>query len=130
MRRVFDRNAPVLLSKNTHPHTSADQASPPWVLFWFSPFLRYTDSVAKWCTVTVADGEGKRYSLDIQADSSFDAAHLYLTHVKANPACGFPIPTTETLFEVVIDGRVHRVQGLRLKGWIEKKRHEFGGPRG
>ena len=86
--------------------------------------------MAKWCTVTVTDGEGRRYSLDIQADSSFDAAHLYLTHVKANPACGFPIPTTETLFEVVIDGRVHRVQGLRLKGWIEKKRHEFGGPRG
>ena len=93
-----------------------------------SPFIRYTDSVANWCTVTVSDGEGKRYSLDIQADSSFDAAHLYLTHVKANPACGFPIPTTETLFEVVIDGRVHRVQGLRLKGWIEKKRHEFRGP--
>jgi hypothetical protein len=129
MRRVSDRNEPVSPLASTHPHTSGDHSSVPSARCC-SPFLRYIGPVPKWCTVTVTDGEGKRYSLDIQADSSFDAAHLYLTHVKANPACGFPIPTTETLFEVVIDGRVHRVQGLRLKGWIEKKRHEFGGPRG
>src|ERR1022692_3458493 len=61
-----------------------------------SPFVRYAISMGKWCTVTMTDGEGKRYSLDVNADSSYDAAHLYLTHVRGNPACGFPIPTTST----------------------------------
>src|SRR5580658_2035399 len=69
-----------------------------------SPYLRYAVSMGKWCTVTVTDGEGKRYSLDVNADSSYDAAHLYLTHVRGHPSCGFPIPTTLTLFEVVRGG--------------------------
>ena len=70
----------------------------------YSPFVRYSIAMGKWCTVTVMDGEGKRYSLDVNADSSYDAAHLYLTHVRGNPSSGFPIPTTSTLFEVVTDG--------------------------
>jgi hypothetical protein len=86
--------------------------------------------MGKWCTVTVTDGDGKRYSLDVNADSSYDAAHLYLTHVRANPGCGFPIPTTSTLFEVVTGGRVLRVPGQRLRKWIETRQHEWKGPRG
>jgi len=86
--------------------------------------------MGKWCTVTVADGEGKRYSLDVNADSSYDAAHLYLTHVRGHPSCGFPIPTTATLFEVVTAGRIHHVDGARLKKWIENRRSEWKGPRG
>jgi hypothetical protein len=62
--------------------------------------------VRKWCTVTILDGEGKRYSLDVQAESSFDAAHLFVTHVLSQTSCGYPIPTTGTLFEVALDGRV------------------------
>ena len=80
--------------------------------------------------MTVTDGEGKRYSLDVNADSSYDAAHLYLTHVRGNPGCGFPIPTTSTEFEVVTGGRIHHVQGARLKKWIENRRQEWKGPRG
>ena len=64
--------------------------------------------MGKWCTVTVTDGEGKRYSLDVNADSSYDAAHLYLTHVRGHPGCGLPIPTTSMQFEVVTDGRIQR----------------------
>jgi hypothetical protein len=41
-----------------------------------SLFLRYDIGAAKWCTVTTLDGDGKRYSLDVLAESSFDAAHL------------------------------------------------------
>jgi hypothetical protein len=70
--------------------------------------------------VTVTDGGGQRYSLDVQADSSYDAAHLYLTHV----------PTTSTVFEVAVDGRILPVSGERLKKWIEKRRSEWTGPRG
>jgi hypothetical protein len=95
-----------------------------------SPFLRYDISVGKWCTVTVTDGGGKRYSLDVNADSSYDAAHLYLTHVRGNPGCGLPIPTTSTLFEVVTQGSIHRVPGARLKKWIENRRQEWKAPRG
>ena len=50
---------------------------------------------------------GRRYSLDVNADNSYGAAHLYLTHVKGHPGCGMPIPTTETTFEVVTEGRIH-----------------------
>lgn len=82
--------------------------------------------------MTVTDGEGRRYSLDVSADSSFDAdaAHLYLTHVRAHPGCGFPIPTTSTTFEVVTAGRILNVHGSRLKKWIENRRQEWKGPRG
>ena len=95
-----------------------------------SPFFRYTGKVPKWCTVTVTDSEGKRYSLDVLAASSYDAAHLYLTHVQAQPRCGFPIPTTSTTFQVVADGKILHVPGARLRVWIEKKRRELKGPNG
>jgi hypothetical protein len=86
--------------------------------------------VAKWCSVTTTDGDGKRYSLDVQAESSYDAAHLYLCHVKNIPGCEFPIPTTSTTFEVVARGKILRVSGARLRKWIEKRREEWKGPRG
>ena len=86
--------------------------------------------MGKWCTVTVTDSEGKRYSLDVNATSSYDAAHLYLSHVAGQPACGFPIQTSETIFEVVADGKIHRVEGTRLKRWIENRREQWTGPRG
>ena len=80
--------------------------------------------------MTVTDGEGRRYSLDVSADSSYDAAHLYLTHVKGHPGCGMPIPTTATAFEVITEGRIHQVSGARLRTWIERRRAEWKGPRG
>jgi len=78
----------------------------------------------------VTDGGGQRYSLDVNADSSYDAAHLYLTHVLSHAGCGFPIPTTSTSFEVVTEGRILHVTGARLKKWIENRRTEWKGPRG
>jgi hypothetical protein len=66
----------------------------------------------------------------VNADSPFDAAHLYLTHVCGHPGCGMPIPTSNTTFEVVTEGRLHQVFGIRLKSWIEKRRSEGKGPRG
>ena len=64
-----------------------------------SPFFRYAIDMGKWCTVTVTDGGGQRHSLDVNADSSYDAALLYLTHVRGNPGCGLPFPTSSTPFE-------------------------------
>jgi hypothetical protein len=120
----------------THPYGEQQYTRPPEAhRAGFPPhshslFLRYHIGVAKWCTVTTLDGDGKRYSLDVLAESSFDAAHLYLTHVKSNTACGFPIPTTSTVFEVVAAGSVLHVSGARLKKWIEYRREEWKGPRG
>ena len=50
--------------------------------------------------------------------------------MKGDPASGFPVPTTSTVFEVVTDGRILRVDGQRLKNWIETRRNEWKGPRG
>jgi hypothetical protein len=86
--------------------------------------------MGKWCRVTITDGEGKRYSLDVKADSSYDAAHLFVTHVRNSPCCSFPIPTTSTQFDVVTEGRIHSVPGARLKKSIENRRSEWKGPRG
>src|SRR5690242_6871904 len=56
--------------------------------------------MSQWATVTVTDKTGRRYSLDVNATSSYDAAHLYLTHVVRHPGCGLPKPTVATTFEI------------------------------
>jgi hypothetical protein len=79
-----------------------------------SSFLRQrviVISVAKWCTVTVTDPDGRRHSLDVQATSSYDAAHLYVVEAKKERAVGLPKPTLATMFEVVADGKVYCVKG-------------------
>ena len=84
----------------------------------------------RWCTVTVVDAERRRHSLDLQAASSFDAAHIYLTHAKAHPERGLPVPTLATIFEVIFEGKVYRVEGKALQRWILKQRGALNGPRG
>ena len=41
-----------------------------------------------------------------------------------------PIPTKDTVFEVIAAGQILRVEGLRLRKWIEQRRSERKGPRG
>jgi len=84
----------------------------------------------KWCTVTVTDDHGRRHSLDLQAASTFDAAHIYLCHLKEHPEKGLPRPTLNTVFEVVIDAKVYLVEGRALQQWIVKRRSELNGPKG
>jgi hypothetical protein len=67
----------------------------------------------RWCTVTVTDAEGRRHSVDVQATSSFDAAHLYVVEAKKERAVGLPKPTLATVFEVVTAGRVYPRDGSR-----------------
>jgi hypothetical protein len=80
--------------------------------------------------VTITDAEGRRHSLDLRAASSFDAAHIYVTHAKAHPEKGLPRAALATVFEVVVDGKVYRVEGTALQRWIVKQRQELKGPRG
>jgi hypothetical protein len=84
----------------------------------------------RWCTVTVVVGGGQRHSLDLLASSTYDAAHLYLTHAKTQRHMGLPVPTLSTVFEVVTEGRIHRVAGTALQRWIEQRRQTERGPRG
>jgi hypothetical protein len=84
----------------------------------------------RWCTVTVTDAEGRRHSVDVQASSTFDAAHLYVVEAKKERAVGLPRPTLATVFEVVTGGKVYRVTGAALQRWIVEKRTSLNGPKG
>jgi hypothetical protein len=75
-----------------------------------------------WATVTVTDSTEKRYSLDVEAESTCDAAHLFLEKVKEHVIREpLPILSLETVFEVTVnrDGW-HDVQGLH-----QEERHVF-----
>jgi hypothetical protein len=90
--------------------------------------------VGRWCTVTVIDEKGQRHSLDIQAESTYDAAHIYVSTAKSQAAAmlpnRMPAPTLASVFEVVVDGRIYTVKGAALQRWIVKQRGERKGPRG
>jgi hypothetical protein len=43
----------------------------------------------RWCAVTITDTDGRRYSVDVRASSTYDAAHLFVTHAKENLQAGF-----------------------------------------
>jgi len=73
-----------------------------------------------WCTVTVTTADGRRHSLDVLASSTYDAAHLYVTHAKAQPQLGLPIPSLATVFEVVHSGMVYTVEGSAGRIGIEQ----------
>ena len=66
--------------------------------------------------------------MDVQATSTFDAAHLFVVEAKKERAVGLPKPTLATVFEVVADGKVYRVTGTALQRW--KKRQNWKGPKG
>ncbi len=87
---------------------------------------RYTAFVGKWCTVTTTDPDGRRHSLDVLADSSYDAAHLFVVNAKTEQNGGLPKPTLATMFEVVADGRVYYVAGAALQHWIVERRQKWG----
>jgi len=80
--------------------------------------------------VSVTGPGGRRHSVDVLATSVFDAAHICVALAKATPGAGFPPLTVETVFEVVIDGKVYRVAGKALQRWIVKERQERRGRRG
>jgi hypothetical protein len=84
----------------------------------------------QWCTVTVTDARGKRHSVDVFASSTFDAAHLYLTHVTARADAALPIPDENSVFDVVIGGKIYAVKGTALKKWIKARRETLRGPKG
>ena len=84
----------------------------------------------RWCTVTVTDQDGRRHSVDVQATSTFDAAHLFVVEAKKERAVGLPKPTLATVFEVVAPGKVYRVTGTALQTWIVEKRRTRNGPKG
>ena len=86
--------------------------------------------MSRWCTVTVIDPDGRRHSLDVLADSTFDAAHLFVVEARNERSVGLPQPTLATVFEVVADGKVYRVAGAALQRWIVERRQKWNGPKG
>ena len=86
--------------------------------------------VSKWCTVTVTEPDGRRHSLDVLAESTYDAAHLFVVEAKKERAVGLPKPTLATIFEVVAGGKVYHVAGVALQRWIVERRQKRSGPKG
>ena len=86
--------------------------------------------MSRWCTVTVIDPDGRRHSLDLLADSTYDAAHLFVVEAKKERAVGLPKPTLATVFEVVADSKVYHVAGKALQRWIVERRQKLNGPKG
>jgi hypothetical protein len=90
--------------------------------------------MARWCTVCVVVSDGRRHSLDIQADSTYDAAHIYVARAKTEAASTMfprlPIPRLTTTFEVVLDGKIYHIRGTDLEQWIQDRRAEYKGPQG
>jgi hypothetical protein len=84
----------------------------------------------RWCTVTVIEESGRRHSVDVLASSTFDAAHIFITHLKADPRNGIPRLSQVSVFEVVVGGKIHRIAGKALQQWILKEREERKGPGG
>ena len=79
---------------------------------------------------TVIDPDGRRHSLDLLADSTYDAAHLFVVEAKKERAETLPMPTLATVFEVVADGKVYHVAGAALQRWIVERRQKLNGPKG
>jgi hypothetical protein len=66
--------------------------------------------------VTATDSTGKWYSRNVQAENTYDAGHLFLTHAKEHVIREpLPVPSFETTFEVTVNGKVHKVPGSKLK---------------
>ena len=80
--------------------------------------------------MTVRDPDGRRHSLDVQANSTYDAAHLYVVEARKERAVGMPRITLATVFEVVTDGKIYMVKGEALQKWIVERRQKWQGPKG
>jgi hypothetical protein len=76
------------------------------------------------------DAEKKRHSVDLQATSLFEAAHLFVVEAKSERQVGLRRPTLATVFEVVTGGKVYRVTGAALQRWIVENRSSLNGPKG
>jgi hypothetical protein len=63
---------------------------------------------------TVVDPDGRRHSLDVLADSSYGAAHIFFAHAKPHGRCALSVPTAETIFEIASKGRIYQVPGAKL----------------
>jgi hypothetical protein len=68
----------------------------------------------RWCTVTVIEQSSRRHRVGVVASSTFDAAHIFVTHAKADPRNGIPRLSMESVFEVVVDGKIHHIAGKAL----------------
>ena len=86
--------------------------------------------VSKWCTVTVTDPDGRRHSLDLLAESTYDAAHLFVVEARQERAVGMSKVTLATVFEVVTGGKLYQVRGAALQRWIVDRRQSWNGPKG
>ena len=97
--------------------------------------MRYTfSSMPQWCIVTSRTADGRPYSLDVFARSSFDAVLTYQKMAMNQPEYRrtFPKPTEKTVFEIRVAGSktTQLVSYRRVWEWSLKnsQRHSDGLP--
>ena len=78
----------------------------------------------------MTDPDGRRHSLDVLADSTYDAAHLFVVEARQERAVAMPKVTLATVFEVSTGGNVYHVKGAALQRWIVERRQTWNGPKG
>ena len=90
----------------------------------------------KWATVTVTDDEGRRHSMDVQAESVYDAAHIFVSSAKSQQAATLAEATTrfepwQQSLRLFAPARSTEWKGRSCrKGWIVSRREELKGPKG
>jgi hypothetical protein len=60
------------------------------------------------CKVSVTDASGKRHTIEIKAESVYCAVFHFNSEAVCDPAHGLPKPTEDTVFEIDVDGVIHR----------------------
>ena len=80
-----------------------------------------------WATMTVTHNETRRHSMDVQAESVYNAAHIFVSSAKKSQQTAMlpgrvPLPNVATVFEVVYASKIHRVEGKKLQNWIVSQR--------
>lgn len=71
------------------------------------------------CSVTITDAEGVRHTIDVTAESLFEAAVLALTTFKNDGWTDTVGPATTLEVEVRNPGVRHSVSVLQIQRWIQ-----------
>ena len=96
----------------------------------YSP-SRYTAGMGeRWCTVTMIEESGRRHSVDVWPPA-LSMQRVSSSHMpRQTPRNGIPRLSLDSVFEVVVDGKIRRIEGRALQQGILKERKERKGPRG
>jgi hypothetical protein len=75
----------------------------------------------KRCKVSATDASGKRHTIEIEAKSVYSAILHFNAEAISRPAYGLPKTADETVFEVEVDGVIHRRTLRQAMAWANAR---------